>query len=437
MLNRNDDNHSTNSNNSMFDPTFKHQKEQNTSPQDDDFPKLVDPTIHQRFSRMRLRAQRGNHRAKQELFTIYFLLLAALVSVISLIGWQTLKNTNRIQKSKHQQIVETHAKDSVSSQNARHKFTEKYNSMLSDTDNTDIDINDTKEDLSKLQSYLPKIDNKRVAPYQKKYDNIKQKVQIQLAFNKFFVRNNPSNKEIKQNVTPNQVFAFNKKYNDTVQRIYDANNNDAFARRMNTDQNKLTSDANNLLSIYNSTTKLYSKLGSKQNNWSFTLNSNVIADRSQLNSDNLALIHNKSKNLKILSLSEITDKIKRMNYNWNNHLEFVNALLNNSKNAANNNYNSIAKMINQLQEEKDRKAMEERQNALNDLLRQSDNDDDNAPTLDNDNSDNSSSSSSDSSNGSNTDIPSSSPTTQPSDAGNNNNNGTATDDNQQTIVLPN
>lgn len=436
MLNRNDQNQSNNSNNGMFDPGYKNK---NTKP--DDFPELVDPTISERFSRVRLKAQRGNHRARQQLFTIYFLLISCFVAVVSLISWQTIKNTHRIQKSKNQQIVETHAKDSVKSQKARHDFTEKYNSMVSDTDNTDINVNDNTHDLEVLSSYLPKIDKRRVDPYQKKYDDISKKVKIQLQFNKFFVRNNPTNKEIKKSVTPDKVFAFNKKYNDKVQQIYDANNNDAFARRMNTDQNKLTTDATNLLSIYNSMTKLYSKLGSRDNNWSFKLNSNVITDRSQLNDDNLSMLQNKSKNLKIMSLSEITDKIKKMNYNWNNHLEFVIALLNNSKNAANANYNNIAKMINQLQEEQDRKAMQDRQNELNDLLKQSNDDDQDSFSDSNSNasSDSSSSdadSSSDTTNN-NTNSSNNSSSTDTSSVGGNNNNGTATDANQQTIVLPN
>ena len=210
---------------------------------------------------------------------------------------------------------------------------------------------------------------------------------------------------------------------------------------MNTDQNKLTTDATNLLSIYNSMTKLYSKLGSRDNNWSFKLNSNVIADRSQLNEDNLSMLQNKSKNLKIMSLSEITDKIKKMNYNWNNHLEFVIALLNNSKNAANANYNNIAKMINQLQEEQDRKAMQDRQNELNDLLKQSNDDDQDSFSDSNSNasSDSSSSdadSSSDTTTNNNTNSSNSSSSTNTSSVGGNN-NGTTTDDNQQTIVLPN
>lgn len=437
MLNRNNKQSNNSNNNAMFDPGYQNNNDNNTK--NDDFPKLVDPTIPQRFSRVRLKAQRGNHRARQQLFTIYFLLISCFIAVVSLISWQTVKNSHRIQKSKNQQIVETHAKDSVSSQKARHNFDEKYNSMLSDTDNTDININDNTHDLKVLQSYLPKIDKRRVDPYQKKYDNISQKVKIQLQFNKFFVRDNPSSKEIKKSVTPNKVFVFNKKYNDTVQRIYDANNNDAFARRMNTEQNKLTTDANNLLSIYNSMTKLYSKLGSKDNNWSFQLNSNVIADRNQLNDDNLSMLQNKSKNLKIMSLSEITDKIKKMNYDWNNHLEFVNALLNNSKNAANDNYNNIAKMINQLQEERDRKAMQDRQNQLNNLLRQA-NDDDQQTFSNNDDDNNSSSSESSSSESSSSSSSTNSDTN--STSGNNtdtSNAGTTTsnNDNQQTIVLPN
>lgn len=435
MLNRNDQNQSNNSNNGMFDPGYKNK---NTKP--DDFPVLVDPTISERFSRVRLKAQRGNHRARQQLFTIYFLLISCFVAVVSLISWQTIKNTHRIQKSKNQQIVETHAKDSVKSQKARHDFTEKYNSMVSDTDNTDINVNDNTHDLEVLSSYLPKIDKRRVDLYQKKYDDISKKVKIQLQFNKFFVRNNPTNKEIKKSVTPDKVFAFNKKYNDKVQQIYDANNNDAFARRMNTDQNKLTTDATNLLSIYNSMTKLYSKLGSRDNNWSFKLNSNVITDRSQLNDDNLSMLQNKSKNLKIMSLSEITDKIKKMNYNWNNHLELVMALLNNSKDAANANYNNIARMINQLQEEQDRKAMQDRQNELNGLLKQS-NDDDQDSFSDNNSNANSDSSSSDADSSSDTTSSSNnnnsnSSSTAASNVGGNN-NGTTTDDNQQTIVLPN
>ena len=50
--------------------------------------------------------------------------------------------------------------------------------MVSDTDNTDINVNDNTHDLEVLSSYLPKIDKRRVDPYQKKYDDISKKVKF-------------------------------------------------------------------------------------------------------------------------------------------------------------------------------------------------------------------------------------------------------------------
>lgn len=404
----------TKSNDSIFGDNYQNIQEQ--------YNQIQAPT---RIGRLKQKFNNSSHHTK----TIIVCVVSSLVIVILVIGgiisYYTLQNVNKIQRSKTEQNITNYKdNDKASSIKARHAFDEKYKSMLSDTDNTDININDNQHDIYVLHQYLNKISDNRKQPYQKKYNNIRKKVKIQLAFNNFFVRNNPSNKTIKPDITPDDVYKFNKKYNMKIQQIYDANSSDAFAHRMNMQQNKLTSDATNLLNIYNDTTKLYSKLGSKNNNWTYKLNSNVIPKQNQLNDSNLSILNDKNsdKKVTIQSLSEIQDKIKRLNFNWDNHLDLVKKLLSASNSVAANNFDNISKLIQQIQDEKAAKEAREQQDELNNILATQDFNEPDSDDIDNSNNDNSSTSSESSSSSSDNSSNDTTNDTQTSNVGGNNDN---------------
>lgn len=301
-----------------------------------------------------VRQENNNNQVPHKKNIFVRVLIIIILVIIFILGGLilnlTIKRTHAINESKEQDAAQIAKYTENSSQKkVREEFDKKYNSIITGNNNTDIQQNVTMKDAKYLENKIDELSPSYKHDYQKKLNNIKPKIEIQVKFNKFFVNNTINSKAVKDSVTPNQIFKFNNKYDSVINKIYQNNNNDAFAKRMNSDQLRLTNDASAILDIYTETSSLYTQLGDKENNWTFKLNNNVVPDKGQLSDQNLDVLNKENNNgskIKLQLISDIQTKIQNLAFNWGNRLDLVKQLLNMSHNPAIDNYNNIVDAIN-------------------------------------------------------------------------------------------
>lgn len=317
-------------------------------------------------------------KRKSKFKIIVSILFVIGLVILSLIGFQTWKSYNNIKADKQKEEYEkVKYKESEESSKARAKFDDLYDKIAIGKNKTDIKQDVTQDDIDELDTLYKKIDSGYLGKRKKDFELLKKKSEIQMKFNNFFEYNDKQpTKIVKKEITPNDVFKFNDKFNDVINDIYKNDYNDLFCQRINQNQLNLTQDAENILSIYDKNSSLFSQLGTKSNKWTFVLNDNVVYDYGELNSNLLKKLDT-SDDINIQSVGSIRDSIEKLNYDWKNHFDFMNKVLSATENVANSNYNNIVRQINKILEEKRKEKEKEELEKRKNQEKDSDKDDSN------------------------------------------------------------
>ena len=192
------------------------------------------------------KAENAPYRKEKRALHILIILLGLVICLGSL-AWIYNRYTSTLEWSEHQrkqlemaqQAPDALYDESKESKLAKENFTALYRQMI-DEDTKGLLPSATPENLKTLEDYLPQIEEVTRQSYSERYNDLKDRITINDAYQDLFSAENTLN----ESTTPQKVYDLNKKYFDTIYGWYvDSNQKDAFANYIYELQENLIEDA--------------------------------------------------------------------------------------------------------------------------------------------------------------------------------------------------